>query len=306
LSDESTRDLQEVERRGLFGGINLVRGLRDELRDIDFQLSEAKSINATCRAMISLIHSRLPSPKPSPKKPAATTTTTATTARATSPTERKIPKPTTDTPRATRMESAVTKAPPADREAGRTKIEDYSPEKGQTAVVESSLEKEVPRSDERTTKEEDQQVSEKVQTASETKSNSITATITATSENGPSDKKTPIAGASTRPEDDVGMQSTPRVEEKPKQNASQNGEKKEEGQSRQISAAVQEKEKPTSARIAAGDSQAIAVRQSGNHGYFTVDLWQVILRIIGYDRAAVRRGVQVAQQQHASANLMIV
>jgi hypothetical protein len=197
------------------------------------------------------------------------------------------------------MESAVT---PADREAGKTKIEDYSPEKGQTAVVESSLEKEVPSSYKRTPKEV---FSESVQTASKTKSNSITATITATSENGPLGLKTPIAGASTGPEDDVGMQSTPRVEEKPKQNASQNEENKEEGQSRQISA-VQEKEMPTSARIATGDSQAIAVRQSGNHGYFTVDLWQVILRIIGYDRAAVRRGVQVAQQQHASANLMIV
>jgi hypothetical protein len=59
------------------------------------------------------------------------------------------------------------------------------------------------------------------------------------------------------------MQSTPRVEEKLKQNANQKEEKKEEGQSRQISA-VQEKEKPTSERIATGDSQAIALRQSDN------------------------------------------
>jgi hypothetical protein len=107
----------------------------------------------------------------------------------------KTPKPTTDkltesnispidTPRATTMEPSFKKAPPADR-AGKSKIEDYSPEKGQPAVVESSLEEEVPSSDERNPKEEDEQVSEEVQTASETKSNSITATITATSENAP-------------------------------------------------------------------------------------------------------------------------
>jgi hypothetical protein len=48
------------------------------------------------------------------------------------------------------MEPSVKKVPPADREAGKAKIEDYSPEKGQPAVVESSLEEEVPSSDERT------------------------------------------------------------------------------------------------------------------------------------------------------------
>ena len=60
MSEESTRDLEEVERRGLTGGINLVRGLREELRDWDFQLNEAIRMKDTCRAKISLIHSRMP------------------------------------------------------------------------------------------------------------------------------------------------------------------------------------------------------------------------------------------------------
>jgi hypothetical protein len=59
LSEESARDLVEVERRGLSGGINLVRGLREELRDVEFQLSEANSMNAACQAKIHMIQSRM-------------------------------------------------------------------------------------------------------------------------------------------------------------------------------------------------------------------------------------------------------
>lgn len=60
---------------------------------------------------------------------------------------------------------------------------------------------------------------------------------------------------------------------------------------------------PPSLKIASGDSTAIAIVQPGHRGFFTVDLWQVILRIIGLDRAAYRRGVQVASSQ---PNVMIV
>lgn len=63
MSEESARDLDEVERRGLSGGINLVRGLREELRDLDFSVNEARSMRATCKAKINLIQSKLPPPK---------------------------------------------------------------------------------------------------------------------------------------------------------------------------------------------------------------------------------------------------
>jgi hypothetical protein len=70
LGEESGRDLEEVERRGLSGGINLVRGLREELRDLDFSINEAKSMGATCKAKINLIQSKLPAaPKKEPPTP---------------------------------------------------------------------------------------------------------------------------------------------------------------------------------------------------------------------------------------------
>jgi prefoldin subunit 5 len=67
LSEVCSRDLAEVERRGLSGGVTLVRGLRDELREIDFQLSEAKNGDATCRTKIRMIQSKIQaSRKPAP------------------------------------------------------------------------------------------------------------------------------------------------------------------------------------------------------------------------------------------------
>lgn len=59
LSEESTRDLAEVEKRGLSGGIKLVRNLRDEIREIEFALNEAKSAEALCHAKIKLIQSKM-------------------------------------------------------------------------------------------------------------------------------------------------------------------------------------------------------------------------------------------------------
>jgi len=63
LSEENARDLVEVEKRGLSGGIKLVRTLREELREVEFELTEAKSGTAACRACVNLIVSRLEADK---------------------------------------------------------------------------------------------------------------------------------------------------------------------------------------------------------------------------------------------------
>ena len=52
-----------MERRGLSGGINLVRTLREELREVEFTLNETKSAEALCRAKIKLIQSKMGSKK---------------------------------------------------------------------------------------------------------------------------------------------------------------------------------------------------------------------------------------------------
>jgi hypothetical protein len=66
LSEESTRDLEEVEKRGLSGGIKLVRTLREELREIEFALNETKSAEALCRAKIKVLQSKLGAKKQQP------------------------------------------------------------------------------------------------------------------------------------------------------------------------------------------------------------------------------------------------
>ena len=59
MSEENATAIVEVEKKGLSGGINLVRGLREELRELEFQLSTAKSGEAACRVKIQLLQAKL-------------------------------------------------------------------------------------------------------------------------------------------------------------------------------------------------------------------------------------------------------
>eukprot|EP00978_Attheya_sp_CCMP212_P028802 scaffold100484_cov24-Attheya_sp.AAC.1 len=52
LAEELSSNLEQVERRGLSGGINLTRTLRLELREVEFQLAQAKSGEAICRTKL--------------------------------------------------------------------------------------------------------------------------------------------------------------------------------------------------------------------------------------------------------------
>jgi hypothetical protein len=69
LSEENARDLLEVEKRGLSGGIKLVRSLREEIREVEFRLSEAKSGTVASRTCISLIVTRFEANKKMSYKP---------------------------------------------------------------------------------------------------------------------------------------------------------------------------------------------------------------------------------------------
>jgi hypothetical protein len=186
LSDESTRDLKEVERRGLSGGIDLVRSIREELRDVDFQLSEAKTMAATCRAKIALINHRMPHTKVSAEAPST-----------------------------------------------KTSLADAS-----------------------TNKEE---------------SNSFQA----------------VTGTAVRNETNI---SPPQA--LPQRTKAFPGK------------AVPNEVKSTSEQIASGDSHALII--PGKRGSFKIDIWQVILRIIGMDRAANRRAIELAQKKQQNVHVMTV
>lgn len=54
LSDENVRNLNEVERRGLSGGILLVRNIRNEIRELEYYYNELHNDETICRAKISM------------------------------------------------------------------------------------------------------------------------------------------------------------------------------------------------------------------------------------------------------------
>jgi hypothetical protein len=196
LSEENSRDMEEVERRGLEGGINLVRGLREELRDVEFQLVEIRSLTITYRAKISMILAQVPTAVRS-------------------------------------LESNVDKN-------GEEMILSDNEE-----VVEDGTFTVLPK---RNTRSSDSETS------------------------GVESRET-INGAARTGVINVALQ------QHTNNNHSRDG-------------SIGSKSKTASEKIRSGESTAIQVIQSGHHGFFPVDLWQVLLRIIGFERAAYRRGVQ--------------
>jgi hypothetical protein len=214
LSEENVKEMEQVEQRGLLGGINLVRNLRDELRDLEYQWSSTKNRTATCRAQIGMIHSRMP--KSDPKEP-------------------RYPS-----------QLAVNKDEVVESEDGQ---------------------------DESTTQQVDER---KSQGSSPVRGESKLVELTTI--NGDATKLVTVPPKAATPERPPAKAIPGRA-----------------------------KTKVTSDRISSGDSQAIVVRPPGNRGFFPLDLWQVLLRIVGFNHAAAKRAIQVANKKRgAPANLMIV
>jgi hypothetical protein len=235
LSEENARDLKEVERRGLEGGINLVRGLREELRDVDFQLSEVRSMKVEYKTKISMIHSRMTS------NPVHSNT------------------------------KAVAKSPPVVRMSDADDVMQTSNDKGSNEIVD---------------KRKDRKPNEKT----------VALPGKPRTRHGEKWESSGDRGRDT-------VDHKPVCTEPESQKLQPENSSILDTKTSQQDSINEDKKKTPSQMIASGDSQAIAVVPPGNRGYFTVDLWQVLLRIIGFERAAYRRGMQVANSQ---PNVMIV
>lgn len=236
LSEENTRDLKEVKRRGLEGGINLVRGLREELRDLDFHLSEARSMKTACKAKISMILARVQNQddkKQSAKVDSDSANTKIKSKKQSDNNIVAVPDETAD----------VKKSIVTNRDVDEDAINEVEEVKSEE-VHKSPMQEIVKQND----------------------------------------SKTPTATPAPILRDEKSQDSKP--------NDDRNSTKKINN----------------STKIATGDSTAIAIIQPGNQGFFTVDLWEVLLRIIGYERAANRRSVQNATRTTSSSrpNVMII
>ena len=223
LSEENTRDLEEVQRRGLQGGINLVRGLREELRDIEYHLSETRSMKTACKAKISMILARIPNKQKHSQNVGNVKTVTAKPSESNGQADEDLP---------TGEIVAIGNTASVGEDTEKEDIDE-------TVVGEQSSESEIPASVEKEIPQQND-------------GNPIQTTQPPPPHNTNSEANKATA---------VGHDSK-------NLNASQ--------------------------RIALGDSQAIAIIQPGNNGFFTVDLWEVLLRIIGFEKAANRRSVQNA------------
>lgn len=235
--------MKEVLRRGLEGGINLVRGLREELRDIDFQLDGARMMKMSFRGKIGMIHARTPTIHSSPSQV----------------------KNDEQRPIETEIEVG---------HEGDTKPNGFIEPNDDVSDV---------------AKDNQMVIAEHTNARGELdiKGNSID-TVQSTTNSSKNNSRAPDV---SRSEEDVLDEMLPMEHHaQPQSPVDQPEQIKAAGNSDQ-------KNMTQSERIATGNSQAIAVRPPGNRGYFTIDLWQVLLRIIGYERESYRRGLQIASSQ---------
>lgn len=272
LSEENAKEMEQVERRGLTGGINLVRTLREELRDLDYQCSETKNRLATCRAQIAMIHSRLP--KQHELKPTHSS-------HSTDPSNHAVHDEGIILEHASKDDTGINSNDP----------KGYTARGNKSSSTSLEVDTDTPR------------VMEQLSTPISTKDvdsrpTPTTTTKTTTTTNAATKSKVepskltwdrPIQAIPGRAE----VKRTPRGGVPPPSEINNDDN--------------HNNTKSESERIANGESTALAIRPSGNRGFFTVDLWQVILRIMGLDDAANRRGARMSQKQKGtSANLMIV
>jgi hypothetical protein len=61
MSEESESAMKEVYKRGLIGGIQLVRRLREQIRELEFEISEAKSSDAICATKLKHVQEKIQS-----------------------------------------------------------------------------------------------------------------------------------------------------------------------------------------------------------------------------------------------------
>jgi hypothetical protein len=219
----------EVHRRGLEGGINLVRGLREEIRDIDFQIGELKTLKAEFRTKISIVHAMIPTQR-----------------------NRFDRSPDNDSPRSLYIENSP-----------KNVSMSYVVSEGQSQPMLDDVRKDT----------YDQTIRD----------------------------SHPMASHEITEHSDQGLD----VHNGHYQDmsATRRSIASSETSIKRIDFRSREKPQTASEKIAAGQSSAVAVIRPGNRGFFTVDLWQVLLRIMGFDRAAYQRGLQVASTQ---PNVMIV
>jgi len=223
----------------LEGGINLVRGLREELRDLEYHLSEVRSMKTACKAKISMILSRIS------RKENGTKNTT---------------KDLDAIDQSKNFENG-NRDPLKNASAG------FSNDNESKRSINTSLDV---------------------------------------------DEKNTDAIDVVKPSETLSVPNEELLKENESQSKTnlQSSLSGNKGVERNFSTVNQVGKNviSASAKIANGDSQAIAIIQPGSRGFFTVDLWEVLLRIIGYERAANRRSVQNATNTTSSSrqHVMII
>jgi len=247
MSEESETAMKEVERRGLTGGIKLVRKLRDEIRQLEFQISGAKSGEVLCRAKLQRLQDIVASNNVKQQDKSVQQNITVVANNALDEPPKQVPKQ-------------------------QEEVQPQSESKGQSSIWSST----VPVTTEK------RYVEGSNDTAYGTPVKKAAETLLPVSSSQAAATESKIDTSKVVPEESV-----------PAVALLSNGLHPQSG-----------KETTTnSERVAIGQSNAL-MKYEKVHGYMSMDLWQILLRIIGLGKVAVRQNVENLKKQ--STTVMIV
>lgn len=239
MSEESETAMKEVEKRGLSGGIQLVRKLREQIRELEFQVSEAKSGEALCRAKLQQLQQQMRKEQEESRTKAAA-------------------------------------APQAQQEQGGTKTEEKV---AVASVPQSPLNREM--ADDTGVQADSvphQQRSLTIDLSSSSKPARADSLASIEESPAPAENKSRELSSIRESDDAAAAAATA---------SSMND----------IPAA------PSSAAVATGQSEAL-MKYQVQGGYMPLNLWNILLRIIGLGKNAVKQNVEELKKQ--SSTVMIV
>ena len=292
LSEEHGRNMTEVERRGLTGGIQLVRTLREELRTLEFDHDRLQQAQQQCQRRLQQVQDavavqqqereqqseREPAKEPQPQQSEPKQNE-----------QQQQPRPERQPPPAS---LPPPEQPPNDTE-GQTKGKGQSVPVEETSSLEAASTSSAANS--LTTMDANEEpLLQPAQTASESSETSNTKQQRPTSTSHNNNKKE--SDTVERPKTSNGTQeSPPQTTNTPSEpTIADRGAVPLSSMDRaaSISGILTESE-----RIATGQSTAIALRPKGGTGYFPVGLWQILMRIMGIPPLARQSGGMAPQQQ---------
>jgi len=262
LAEENAKSLAEVEQRGLSGAIQLARTLREDLREVDFELASVQATNFSCKTKMGVL-------------------------------KRKLKEQDERTKKAKKGKKSGRKA----RGLNNGHSTSLSQESSQQQQNEDGISQQqtqqqqegAPNSEETATDEDDEELTPLMNRNHHLASTN--AWLVPVSALMHMNKEEEEDGADDSDDDGSSYEDDDSDEDDSSYEDDEYSDSEEEEDTPRSAPSI---------KIQTGDSTAIILRNTDSNGYLSIDIWELIRRIIGIGREVASRSVQTFREEGSS------